>query len=114
MHEVMAAQGVLSAIIAEAEKQKARPVAARISCGMLNAINDEAFSFAFEAISKGTVCEDVKVTVEHKAIQGRCRGCKAIFEFEIHKPGCPKCGADNFELLPDAPLLLEEIEFETG
>ncbi len=28
-------------------------------------------------------------------------------------PKCPKCGSEDFDLLPDAPLLLEQIEFQT-
>ncbi len=32
---------------------------------------------------------------------------------ELSLPECPKCGGDDFELQPDAPLILEEIEFQT-
>jgi len=41
MHEMMVAEGLLAAISAEIEKQNAKPIGARMSCGMLNAINDE-------------------------------------------------------------------------
>jgi len=103
---------LLSAILAESEKQKGRPIAARISCGQLNSINDEVLCFAFEAIAKETPCQGMKLSVEHKAMQGRCRKCGEVFEFNITRPGCGGCGARDFELLPDASLLLEEIEFE--
>ena len=113
MHETMVAESLLAAISAEAAKQNAKPVGAKISCGMLNALNDEILCFAFEAIAKGTACEGLKLEVEHKPMQGRCKKCTEIFEFEIMDPNCRKCGSENFELLPDAPLLLEEIELET-
>ncbi len=113
MHEATVAQAVLGAILAEAENQKARPIAAAISCGVLNAINDDVLLFAFEAIAKGTACEGLKLNIEHKPIEGKCRRCSQVFEFDIAKPSCGKCGGDDFELLPDAPLILEEIEFET-
>ncbi len=112
MHEATVAQSVIMAISAEAKKQNARPVAARISCGVFNGVNDEVLRFAFEAIGKGTICEGVKLDIEQKPIQARCKKCDSIFTFELHEPGCPKCRGDDFELLPDAPLLLEEIEFE--
>ena len=113
MHETMVAQSLLVSISSEAEKQNAKPVGAKISCGMLNAVNDEILLFAFEAIAKGTPCEGVKLEIEHKPIRGRCRDCDEIFEFEIVSANCPKCGGEDFELLPDAPLVLEEIELQT-
>lgn len=113
MHETMVAENLLTTISAESAKQNAKPVWAKISCGMLNAINDEILSFAFDAIAKGTPCEGMKLEIEHKPIQAKCRNCSKIFNFEIHQPKCPKCESKEFDLLPDAPLILEEIEFET-
>jgi hydrogenase nickel incorporation protein HypA/HybF len=112
MHEAMVAQSVLAAISAEAKKQKAKPVAAKISCGVFNAVNSDALRFAFEAISKGTACEGLKLAIEQKPIQARCKICDDTFAFDLHEPKCPKCRRDDFELLPDEPLILEEIEFE--
>ena len=127
MHEMMVAQSLFATISNETAKQKARPVGAKISCGTLYAINDELLSFAFEAITKGTACEGMKLEIEHKPIQGRCKDCNASFDVELGtpfcntsqngnpltSPPCPKCGSEDFDLLPDAPLLLEIIEFET-
>jgi len=111
MHEAMIAQNLFAAISDEAAKQDARPTGAKISCGKLYAINDEALCFAFEAIAKGTTCEGMKLEIEHKPIQGQCRNCSQNFEVEFSHPRCPECGSEDFELLPDAPLVLEEIEF---
>ncbi len=113
MHEMMVAQNLLATISAEAAKQDAKPVGAKISCGKLYTINDEALSFAFEAIAKGTACEGMKLEIEHKPIRGRCKDCGEEFEIKLSHPHCSKCGGDHFDLLPDAPLLLETIEFET-
>ena len=113
MHETMVAQSLLSTILAEAEKRGAKPVSAKISCGVLNAINDDVLCFAFDAIAKDTACEGVKLEIEHKQLQGRCTSCAGIFEFELCQPVCPKCGSGDFELQPDAALVLEEIELST-
>ncbi len=112
MHEVTIAQSVFEAISAEAKKQNARPIAAKISCGTMSGVNSEAVCFAFEAITKDTICENMKLKVEQKPIRARCKKCDEVFSFELHEPTCPKCKCDDFELLPDAPLMLEEIEFE--
>jgi hydrogenase nickel incorporation protein HypA/HybF len=111
MHETMA-ESLLAAISEEAKKQNARPVSAKISCGMLNAINDEALCFAFDAIAKGTSCEGIKLEIEHKLMQGQCKKCSEHFEVKLSRPKCPKCDGEEFDLLPDAPLLLEQVEFE--
>jgi len=112
MHETMMAQSLMTIITEQAAKNNAKPVTAKISCGMLNAVNDEVLRFAFEAIAKDTPCEGVKLQVEHKPIRARCKNCDAYFEVELSLPECPNCSGDDFELQPDAPLILEEIEFQ--
>ena len=66
MHETMVAQSLFEAISAETEKQKAKPISAKISYGTFSCINNEALSFAFEAISKGTTCEGLTLVIEQK------------------------------------------------
>jgi len=113
MHETMVAQSLIEIIADEAAKNNAKPVSAKISCGTLNPVNDEVLIFAFEAIAKDTPCEGVKLQVEHKPLQARCKNCDRNFDVEPSRPECPKCGGNDFELQPDAPLILEEIEFQT-
>jgi hydrogenase nickel incorporation protein HypA/HybF len=113
MHETMVAQSLFATISDEAAKNNAKPVGVKISCGMLNPINDEILRFAFEAIAKDTPCEGVKLNIEHKPIQAQCKNCSRDFYLELSHPACPKCGSEDFELQPDAPLLLEEIELQT-
>lgn len=112
MHETAVAQSLVDLIVQEAQNRRARPIRAKLSCGELNALNDEALSFAFEAIARGTPCEGMTLEVEHKALQAKCRACGNVFAVEWTKVNCPRCGGGDFELLPDAPLLLEQIEFE--
>jgi hydrogenase nickel incorporation protein HypA/HybF len=112
MHETAVAQGLIEAILHEADKQNARPTRAKMSCGLLNAVNDEVLCFAFEAIAEGTPCEGVTLEIEHKPMQARCRACGDTFSVDVSAARCPNCADDHFELLPDAPLVLDEIEFE--
>jgi hydrogenase nickel incorporation protein HypA/HybF len=112
MHEAAMAQNLVEVISQEARNRGARPVRAKMSCGMLNAVNDDVISFAFEAIARGTPCEGMQLQVEHKPLQAKCRACGHVFAVDLSAMKCPDCGKDDFELLPDAPLLLEQIEFE--
>lgn len=113
MHETMVAQSLTEIISEEAEKQNAKPVGAKISCGTLNPVNDEVLRFAFEAVAKDTACEGVTLQIEHKPLRARCKNCDQDFDVELSDPECPTCDTGNFELLPDAPLVLEEISFQT-
>lgn len=112
MHETAVAQGLIETICQEAETRGAKPIRAKMSCGLLNAVNDEVVSFAFEAASKGTACEGVILEIEHKPMQAKCKVCDRVFDVDISQAKCTHCGGDAFELLPDAPLMLDEIEFE--
>lgn len=112
MHEAAVAQGLIEAILQEARKHRAKPVRAKMSCGELNKVNDDVLSFAFEAVAKGTLCEGLTLQIEHKPLQAKCKTCGEAFAVEISSAQCPACGSGDFELLPDAPLVLDEIEFE--
>ncbi len=113
MHETAIAQGLFDAIEKEAKKQKAKPLSAKMTCGLLNAVNDEVLQFAFDAICKGTICQATRLNIDHKQLQGQCKKCDKDFDIEISKPLCPNCGSGDFKLLPDEPIMLQEIEFDT-
>lgn len=112
MHEATVAQSLVDVILQEVEKRQAKPVSAKISCGELNKINDDVLSFAFEAVAQGTPCEGMILRIEHKPLQGRCKSCGKVFAIDVSNPQCLDCRSVDFELLPDAPLVLDEIEFE--
>ena len=112
MHETMVAQSILAAISAEVAKIDAKPISAKISCGQLNPINDEALNFAFEIAAKGTPCQGMKLRIVHVPLKVTCEKCGKIFDFDIYLSACTDCGGVDISLGPDAPLLLEEIEFE--
>ena len=112
MHETAVAESILQTILEYAVSMKAKPLLAVISCGQFNAINDEAMRFAFDAVAAGTAAEGMKLQIRHIALQATCKKCNASFEFDIYNPVCKFCQNSEYEFQPDAPLLLENIEFE--
>jgi hydrogenase nickel incorporation protein HypA/HybF len=112
MHETAVAESILKTIIEQAEQVNARPVSATVSCGQFNTLNDEVMNFAFETAAAETVCEGMVLKIRHIPLRAACRQCQAAFEFDIYNPQCPQCDSAEYGFLPDAPLLLEEIEFE--
>lgn len=112
MHETSVAESIMDTIKEKAAELGKKPLSATISCGQMNAINDEVMDFAFEAVTKDTICEGMALKIIHKPLYATCRECNNEFEFDIFSPLCPKCNSVEFNLQPDSPLLLEEIEFE--
>ena len=112
MHETVVAQSILNTILQHAKELGAKPVSAKISCGQLNPINDEIMNFAFEAAATDTVCEGMRLQIEHIPLKAKCNECGEVFEFDIYAGGCVKCESMEVKFESDAPLLLEEIEFE--
>ena len=112
MHETMVAQSILRSIQEHAEKVDARPISAVISCGQFNALNDEVMQFAFETAAAGTVCEKMKLQIKHIPLRATCNACNTTFAFDVYNPKCVQCQSSESKIEPDAPLLLEEIEFE--
>ena len=112
MHETAVAESILNTIIENAEQIDAKPVSAIISCGQFNALNDEVMGFAFETAAAGTVCEGMKLQIKHIPLRATCKKCHTTFEFDVYKPACSQCDSEAFDFEPDAPLLLETIEFE--
>ena len=109
---MMVADSLLQIILKECSERGAKATGAKISCGQLSALNDDVLGFALEAIAKGTAAEGMRLEVEHKPLQAECRGCGRTYTVDMGEPGCPHCGGADFRLLPDAPLLLETIEFQ--
>ncbi|MBM4103879.1 MAG: hydrogenase maturation nickel metallochaperone HypA [Planctomycetes bacterium] len=114
MHETAVAQNILDTILEQANKVSARPVRAIISCGQFNALNDEVMQFAFEAAAENTPCQGMRLEIKHIPLRAKCRKCKEVFVFDVYSFACPKCKAEESDFEPDAPLLLEEIEFKNG
>lgn len=111
MHETAVAESILQTILQHVEETGAKPTEAVISCGHFNGLNDECMQFAFEAAAAGTVCEGMTLTITHIPLQAKCKKCEAVFDFDIYKAVCTACGSDEYKFEPDAPLLLETIEF---
>ncbi len=111
MHEAAIAQSLLEMIEQQEKQHNATAISATISCGTFNTVNNEALIFALEAITQGSR-RNIKLKINHKPTCGICSQCKTKFDVTIEKYKCPKCKSDDFELMPDAPLLLEQIEFD--
>jgi Zn finger protein HypA/HybF involved in hydrogenase expression len=65
-------------------------------------------------VAKGTPCEGVKIELEAIPLRALCRLCDKTFDLDIKhiKQQCTYCGGDEYDIQPDAPLTLEQVQFE--
>jgi hydrogenase nickel incorporation protein HypA/HybF len=111
MDELEIAQTVFDSMLAEAKLVKLRPVAATLSYGTMAAVNKEVLVEAFTSLCEGTMCSGAELHISEIPVRIRCHACGAESDYEVMTPHCAKCMGQDFEFLPEAPILLEEIEF---
>jgi hydrogenase nickel incorporation protein HypA/HybF len=111
MHEFGIVEPLLKAALEAAEVKGGLPIQeVRVSYGRLRQVVPEALTFAFEALTKGTLAEGATLVWEEIPPRVRCQACEAIFQ-----PAddwvwiCPKCAATGGELLEGNELLLQSV-----
>jgi Zn finger protein HypA/HybF involved in hydrogenase expression len=112
MDELEIAQTVLESILAEAAKVNLRPIRASLSYSQMQGVSKEVLKEAFTAIAATTPCEGMELNLRAIPPQFHCNSCGRVSDYELTSPMCPGCKSHDFQFLPDAPILLEEIEFQ--
>jgi len=117
MHELGIANSILETIEKEADKNRGtrfEKVGLRI--GDLAAVDVDALTFGWEAITKGTKWEPLKLEIERVPRKNRCDQCGCVFEVhDFTELECPRCEAfPTFNISGDeleiAYIEAEELE----
>lgn len=111
MHELSLIENIIEIVLAEMPKHslsRVENIALRV--GQMRQVVPEALLFGFEVLSKGTVLEGAKLTIEHVPVKGCCRQCGHNFILKDWLIGCPDCEAAEFEIISGKEL--EIVEFE--
>jgi Zn finger protein HypA/HybF involved in hydrogenase expression len=112
MDELAVAQSVLESILAEAGRVKLKPMAATLSYGSMCAMNKEVLRDAFRSLADGSVCAGMSLNIREMPLQIQCNSCGQRDVYEISAPSCPRCRSHDFHFLSDAPIVLEDIDFQ--
>ena len=105
--------GVLDAVTQSAKEVGAEKVLAiTLRIGDMTEVIDEALSFAFEALTEGTMCEGAKLDVIKVAPRSLCFECGEKFDHDRFHRVCPQCGSYETHLLQGRELSIESIEVE--
>ena len=103
MHEYLTTKQIVDFVLNEAEKHKAKKVLeVRLVIGKLTVLGVEQVKFYYELLTKETVMENSKLTIEEEEPLVKCENCgyngginlkcEDVYHFFIPVLSCPKCG----------------------
>ena len=113
MHEAYITQGILDIVFEAAKKNGAKKInEITLTIGSLSQIVPDSVEFYFEILTKDTIADGVKLTIDLVPARARCRACGNEFEAEDMIMKCPKCGDFFSELIAGRELAVESIDID--
>jgi hydrogenase nickel incorporation protein HypA/HybF len=114
MHEASVATSLIEIVAENAEKNNAKIVnKVFVKIGRLAAIEDDALTFAFDAIKEDfPIVSKAELVIENVPITGRCADCGKTDTYEEMFFSCSGCGSYSVELLTGEEFSITEIEVD--
>ena len=113
MHEVGIASSILESVEAEARRRpEARILAVGLRIGALSNVDKDALEFAFEALTRNTPQEHLKLQVEWCPQRQRCLACSHEFAVEDWALACPSCHDLRTKCIGGTELDIAYLELE--
>ena len=115
MHEASIVSSILDVATRTCMSAGANRVAAvNLRIGDMSDIVDEAFTFAWDALTElDVVTAAAELNVERVSPASRCLACGVEFEHDRFHRRCPECGCGDTELLRGREMEIVSIEVET-
>lgn len=112
MHELGLATEILDVALAEAARQQAKRITTiYLQVGVIRAVEHEHLSFMFDHLSKGTLAEGVKLSIEEIPVQVECPSC-GVIESAAFAWECPKCKGHEIHIMGGDALDIVSIDIE--
>jgi hydrogenase nickel incorporation protein HypA/HybF len=113
VHEIGIASSILECVEAEARKHPgSQVIAVGVRIGELSNIDKDALDFAFEALTRDTTLENLKLQVEWCPRREKCLACGEQFTVRDLHLTCPKCGANHSTCIGGTELDIAYLELE--
>lgn len=113
MHEVSIISSAMDEIIIQCEANNiARVTEVTLAIGQFVAVDKFALEFAFNCVSKGTICENAILIVKEIYPKAYCENCNEEFEVTFINKNCPLCGETSQKITQGYEILLYRIEGE--
>jgi len=113
MHEMGIANSVLQAVQKELALHRgtyATKVGVRI--GEMAAVDQDALRFCFEAITRETEFESLRLEIEISPFRFRCSNCDKEFVVRDYETRCPQCASLETKFVSGDELELAFLEVE--
>jgi len=113
MHEMSLAEGVLQLIEDAASAQSfTRVTAVFLEIGQLSAVEPEALSFCFDAVTRGSIAEGARLEILDVPGCGWCLPCgQTVLMTQLHD-ACPRCGGYQVQVTGGTEMRVMELEVE--
>jgi hydrogenase nickel incorporation protein HypA/HybF len=113
MHEL----GIATSILEAVEKESRRHPGARfqtvgLRIGELAGVDADALNFGWEAITRDTPWETLKLAIEQLPRKNRCQVCEYEFAVRDYDVSCPRCKTFVTESISGDELDIAYIEVE--
>ncbi len=113
MHEMGIISGVIDAVTASAQAAGATKVdKITLSIGEMTEVIMDCLTFAFEALSEGTMCEGAELKVNIVKPHSICLECSTEFDHDRFHLACPNCGSYETVLLEGREMTIDGIEVD--
>lgn len=110
MHEFSIASAVVATAVKHADGRRVTVVSVRL--GALRQVVPDALAFAFEIVSRETLCEGARLEWENVPARVRCTPCDRTSTLERLPLRCPHCGGGAVAIVGGEELEVESIEVE--
>ena len=113
MHEMSLAVGILEIIEEAARRQDFQRVkTVEVEIGRLAAVESEAISFCFSAVTRGTLADGARLQIVHVEGQGLCFNCHQTVPLAALYDPCPACGGHPVQATGGTEMRVKELEVE--
>lgn len=113
MHEASLVQAVLTQVADFARQHRARRVTrVRVRIGEQAGVETDLFQFAFDALSRDSICNGARLEIVPEAVEWKCGNCGAPIRAGDHLQ-CEACGWPA-RMVQGGSLILEQIELEAS
>jgi hydrogenase nickel incorporation protein HypA/HybF len=114
MHELPVTESILNIVLKHAKNNDVkRIVTIYLNVGELSDLEDEWIQKYFEYLSKDTLAEGARLSIERIPITMRCNTCSQVFNVEKTDLGmirCPKCNEDKYTMTSGREYYIKNME----
>ncbi len=113
MHEMSLCEGVLQIMEDNAQIQGFEKVkTVWLEIGALAGVELDAMRFCFDAVTRGTLADKVRLEIIQVPGQAWCMQCSKTVPTQQRFDACPDCGSYQLQVTGGTEMTIKELEVE--